>query len=63
MRTNDHVAVILGNDSVRNTIMNFARSVIYTTAPSFPTVAGIRAGYKLMSNGDTQKVRMIAIAT
>lgn len=48
-------AVILGNASVRNTIMNFARSVIYTTAPSFPTVAGIRGAYKLMSDGKTQK--------
>ncbi|RMZ82893.1 hypothetical protein DV737_g1955, partial [Chaetothyriales sp. CBS 132003] len=48
-------AVILGDDSVRNTIMNFARSIIYTTAPSFPTVAGIRAAYKLMTDGETQK--------
>jgi 7-keto-8-aminopelargonate synthetase-like enzyme len=38
--------------------MNFARSVIYTTAPSFPTVAGIRAAYKLMADGETQKVPM-----
>ncbi|KAG5923790.1 hypothetical protein E4U53_003524 [Claviceps sorghi] len=34
--------------------MNFARSVIYTTAPSFPTVAGIRAAYKLLRDGKTQ---------
>lgn len=31
--------------------MNFARSVIYTTAPSFPTVAAIRAGYNLLKTG------------
>ncbi|RYO74618.1 hypothetical protein DL764_010771 [Monosporascus ibericus] len=47
-------AVILGNASVRSTIMNFARSVIYTTAPSFPTVAAIRAGYNLLKTGETQ---------
>lgn len=41
---------------MRNTILNFARCVIYTTAPSFPTVAGIRAAYKLMGDGKTEKV-------
>ncbi|KAL8750604.1 MAG: hypothetical protein Q9199_006964 [Rusavskia elegans] len=49
-------AVILGNSTVRNSLMNFARSVIYTTAPSFPLVAGIRAGYDLLKTGATQKV-------
>ncbi|KAF2770097.1 putative aminotransferase [Teratosphaeria nubilosa] len=48
-------AVILSSEAVRNTIINYARSVIYTTAPSFPLVAGIRAGYKLMASGETQK--------
>jgi 8-amino-7-oxononanoate synthase len=37
--------------------MNFARSVIYTTAPSYPTVAGIRAAYRLMSSGATQEAQ------
>lgn len=49
-------AVILGNSTVRSVLMNFARSVIYTTAPSFPTVAGIRAAYNLLRTGATQKV-------
>jgi len=48
-------AVILGSDSVRDTILNYARCVIYTTAPSFPAVAAVRAGYKLLSSGATQK--------
>jgi len=38
--------------------MNFARSVIYTTAPSFPMVAAIRAGYNLLKTGATKKVRI-----
>ncbi|RYP86958.1 hypothetical protein DL770_004839 [Monosporascus sp. CRB-9-2] len=50
-------AVILGNATVRATVMNFARSVIYTTAPSFPTVAGIKAAYNLMSSGATQEAQ------
>ncbi|KAI0469746.1 5-aminolevulinate synthase [Xylariaceae sp. FL0804] len=36
--------------SVRTTIMNFARSVIYTTEPSFLTVAAVRVGYNLMKS-------------
>ncbi|KAJ8109599.1 hypothetical protein ONZ43_g6089 [Nemania bipapillata] len=50
-------AVILGSNTVRNTIMNFARSVIYTTAPSFPTVAAVRAGYNLIKSGATKKAQ------
>lgn len=38
-------------------LINFARSIIYTTAPSFPMLAAIRAGYTLMKNGVTQPVR------
>lgn len=48
-------AVILGDSTVRSVLMNFARSVIYTTAPSFPTVAGIRGAYNLLRTGATQK--------
>ncbi|KAG6037963.1 putative secondary metabolism biosynthetic enzyme [Claviceps citrina] len=46
-------AVILGSATVRMALMNFARSVIYTTAPSFPTVAAVRAGYNLLRAGAT----------
>lgn len=56
-----HIAVILGSSSVRFTLTNFARSVIYTTAPSFPTVAAIRAGYNLLKSGATKKVRNSAM--
>ncbi|KAK2748480.1 putative secondary metabolism biosynthetic enzyme [Myotisia sp. PD_48] len=48
-------AVVLGNETVRAALLNFARSVIYTTAPSFPSVAGIRAAYKLLRTGETKK--------
>ncbi|KAI9151266.1 5-aminolevulinate synthase [Paramyrothecium foliicola] len=50
-------AVILGSNTVRTAIMNFARSVIYTTAPSFVTVAAVRAGYNLMRVGATKKAQ------
>ncbi|KAI2607022.1 putative aminotransferase [Hypoxylon fragiforme] len=48
-------AVILGNHTVRISLLNFARSVIYTTAPSFPSVAGIRSAYNLLKAGALQE--------
>ncbi|KAK0623890.1 pyridoxal phosphate-dependent transferase [Immersiella caudata] len=47
-------AVILANDTIRTMLINHARSIIYTTAPSFPMLAGIRAAYTLLKSGMTQ---------
>lgn len=38
-------------------MLNFAGSLVNTTAPSFPSVAVVRAAYNLMRTGATQKVR------
>jgi 7-keto-8-aminopelargonate synthetase-like enzyme len=55
----DHplTAAILGSATVRAALTNFARSVIYTTAPTFPMVAAMRAGYELLRTGATEQVR------
>ncbi|PWY87346.1 class II aminotransferase/8-amino-7-oxononanoate synthase [Aspergillus sclerotioniger CBS 115572] len=37
--------------------INHARCFIYSTAPSFPMVAAIRAGYKLLMTGQTQALQ------
>ncbi|KAH8889180.1 PLP-dependent transferase [Thozetella sp. PMI_491] len=50
-------AAILSNATVRNMLVNFARPVIYTTAPSFPILATIRAGYNLMESGQTNELQ------
>ncbi|KAF5644451.1 pyridoxal phosphate-dependent transferase major domain protein [Fusarium sp. NRRL 52700] len=50
-------AAILASPSVLDTLLNFARPIIFTTAPSFPMVAAIRAGYKLMESGQTQQLQ------
>ncbi|KAK4450479.1 PLP-dependent transferase [Podospora aff. communis PSN243] len=47
-------AVILGNETVRTMLINHARPIIYTTAPSFPMLAGMRAAYNLLRSGMTQ---------
>ncbi|KAI4598723.1 hypothetical protein KJ359_002615 [Pestalotiopsis sp. 9143b] len=50
-------AIILGNDVVRGAIVNFARSTIYTTAPSFPFVAAITSGYTMLKSGQADEAR------
>ncbi|PVH95311.1 5-aminolevulinate synthase [Periconia macrospinosa] len=47
-------AIILCNHTVKAALTNFARSVIYTTAPSFIVAASVRAGYKLLKDGQTE---------
>ena len=47
---------MLGNNTIRTALINFARSFIFTTAPSFPFVAAIRAGYNLLASGKTVEV-------
>ncbi|KAI1424926.1 5-aminolevulinate synthase [Xylaria sp. FL1777] len=50
-------AVILGNKIIRGALTNFARSVIYTTSPSFPFVAAIKSGYTLLKSGHTEEAQ------
>jgi 8-amino-7-oxononanoate synthase len=50
-------AVILGNTTIKTALINFARSVIYTTAPGFPMIACVRASYTLMSSGKMEQVK------
>ncbi|KAI1826996.1 8-amino-7-oxononanoate synthase [Xylaria intraflava] len=45
--------LILCNKTVRYMLLNNARSITYSSAPSFPMVASIRAGYQLLMKGET----------
>ncbi|KAK2828963.1 hypothetical protein FQN49_007231 [Arthroderma sp. PD_2] len=49
--------VILCNKTVRSTLVHQSRALTYSGAPSFPMVASIRAGYKLLMSGETQKAQ------
>lgn len=42
-------AIILGNKSIRDTVINFGRAVMFSTAPTSPFVAAIKSGYKVLS--------------
>jgi hypothetical protein len=52
--------VILCNKTVRSALVNSARSLTYSGAPSVPMVASIRAGYHLLMSGETQKVWLLS---
>ncbi|KAF2272256.1 8-amino-7-oxononanoate synthase [Westerdykella ornata] len=47
--------VILCNKTVRARLISNARFAIYSGAPSFPMVASMRAGYRLLENGEAEK--------
>ncbi|KAL8700019.1 MAG: hypothetical protein Q9224_001158 [Gallowayella concinna] len=51
--TDETKAVILGTKIVRSALINFARTIIFTTAPGFPVVAAARSSYRLMATGQT----------
>ena len=43
-----HGAIVLGSNDLRNYLINFARSFIYTTAAPFHQLASIKMGYHLL---------------
>ncbi|KAF9694069.1 hypothetical protein EKO04_007725 [Ascochyta lentis] len=47
--------VILCNQTIRSALAQYSRCLTYSGAPSVPMVASIRAGYRLLSSGQTQK--------
>lgn len=48
------VAVVLCSKIAREYLINYARTLIYTTAMSFPSLASIRASYDFMISGRTE---------
>lgn len=50
-------AVILSNNTVRTMLLNYARGIMFTVAPSFPMLASIRAVYTLLKTGKTQQAQ------
>jgi 8-amino-7-oxononanoate synthase len=51
-----HGAVVLGSKLLRDYLINFARSFIYTTAAPLHTIASIRCAYQLLAEHDHQQL-------
>ncbi|KAL5362999.1 pyridoxal phosphate-dependent transferase [Aspergillus floccosus] len=49
-----HGAIVLCCPDTRDYLINYARSLIYTTALGFPFLASIRTAYEMLSAGETQ---------
>ncbi len=49
-------AIVLCSSITREYLINYARSLIYTTALGLPTLAMIKSVYAFMKEGGTQKV-------
>ncbi|GAQ03662.1 8-amino-7-oxononanoate synthase [Aspergillus lentulus] len=50
-----HGAIVLCCPDTRDYLINYARSLIYTTAMGFPFLASIRAAYELLAEGETEQ--------
>jgi 8-amino-7-oxononanoate synthase len=49
-----HGAIVLGNDILRNYLINFARSFIYTTAAPLHNVVAVNCAYQLLAKANYQ---------
>ena len=54
-----HGAVVLGSKTLREYLINFSRSFIYTTAASFHQIASVRMAYKMLpqATNEIEKLR------
>jgi 8-amino-7-oxononanoate synthase len=51
-----HGAILLGNDNLRDYLINFARSFIYSTAAPFQTHLSVKMAYRYLQKYDHQAV-------
>ncbi len=53
-----HGAVVLGSENLRNYLINFARSFIYTTAPGFHQLVTTKMAYALLKESDSIQTQL-----
>jgi 8-amino-7-oxononanoate synthase len=54
-------AIVLGNSLLKEALINFAHSYIYTTALPFHTLAAIKCSYDLFPQLDTERSRLFGL--
>lgn len=52
-----HGAIVLCSPLTREYLINYARSLIYTTAMAFPSLVSIRTAYELLHEGKTEPLQ------
>ena len=53
-----HGAIVLGSSLLREYLINFSRSFIYTTTAPFHQLASIKSAYELLSRSDDELQRL-----
>ncbi len=53
-----HGAIVLGSENLCNYLINFARSFIYTTAPSFHQLLTTKMAYQLLDTSLEQQIKL-----
>jgi 8-amino-7-oxononanoate synthase len=56
-------AVVVGSDILRDYLINFARSFVYSTAPDLATLAYTKKAYDLMSGANTERSALRDLVT
>ncbi|KAJ5297575.1 hypothetical protein N7508_007824 [Penicillium antarcticum] len=53
-------AAVLANPSIRSYLINYARGLIFSTAPAFPSLAAVKAGYTVLASkeGENRRIRL-----
>ncbi len=57
MTTDDRAGIVLCSPTTRSYLINYARTLIYTTAMGFPALASIEATYKFLAQGHAEPLR------
>jgi hypothetical protein len=52
------LAIVLGSETVRNMLVNYAKGFIFTAGPAFPFAACMRAAVNLLRNGQAEPVSL-----
>lgn len=55
-------AIVIGGDPLKQLLVNGATSFIYTTAPSFLTLAAIKVAYKWIRAAEAERSRLLRLA-
>lgn len=55
-------AVVLGTETLKNYLINYARSFIYTTFMGFSSLASIRCAYQMLEEGDSLQAQQHVLA-
>ncbi|MFX8270419.1 aminotransferase class I/II-fold pyridoxal phosphate-dependent enzyme, partial [Acinetobacter baumannii] len=53
-----HGAIVLGSNKLRNYLINFSRSLMYTTSLPSKSIAAIKSSYQLFPTMDAERAQL-----